>query len=404
MAGATIDHMISLTILIAALLVAMMMYNGLFATAIDYDRNRQVANKAVDLINTICLSPGSPANWSETTETLLCFGLQDPQVGGYALSPYSIMRLNTDSQLVYYPRTGLSYNNISTNYGDAILTPIGNCVNYTAAAELLGVNGTYGFGVDVTPTLDVTVKQNSTASNLKLNITVCGSGMPLSYAPLNYYLFHVNKTAGSDFPSITRYPPGVAQTGSSGSVDIDFPIAADSVYAFVVYASLGGVTGVGYHANNTIADDTFVVPLIEGYDDDGYLNLTLAHSGEILNPSENATAYYNASFYTLTSDFHLQQYAIANSTGILKSGTEPVYNTTRIYASETGLLVISYVDDDGALGTVMVPWGVGALGVSASFGSSIGSGGYNFVATELRQVNIDGISYQVKVSAWSLSG
>jgi len=408
MAGATIDHMISLTILIAALLVAMMTYNGLFASAIDYDRNRQVANKAIDLMNTMCLSSGNPTDWGENASSpVLGFGLQDPRVGGYALSPYSIMRLNTASsvsQLVEYPPdSGVFYNNISTSYGHAILTPIGDCINYTTAAELLGINGTYGFNVDVTPTLDVTVKQDSIDPHLKLNVTVSGSGMPLSGATLNYYLFHVE--SGTPFPSITMPPRGIAQTGSSGSVDIEFPdvVGTNPVYSFIVYVSLGGVNGVGYYTCNTVDDSTFVVPLIEGYED-GYLNLILAHSGEILNPSEDATAYYNASFYTLTSDFHLQQCVIPNSTGVLKSGVEQLYNTTRIYASETGLLVISYVDDEDKLGSVIVPWGVGALGVSASFGSSFGSGGYDFVATELRQVTIDGISYQMKVSTWSLSG
>jgi len=102
MAGATIDHMISLTILIAALLVTMTIYNGMFSTAVDYDRNRQIANKAVDLMNTICLSPGNPTDWGATNDSVLGFGLQDPQAGGYALSPHSIMRLRTsnDSQLI----------------------------------------------------------------------------------------------------------------------------------------------------------------------------------------------------------------------------------------------------------------------------------------------------------------
>jgi len=400
-AGATIDHMISLTILIAALLVAMTTYNGMFATAVDYDRNRQVANKAVDLMNTICLSSGNPTDWGETDASLLGFGLQDPEAGGYALSPYSIMRLNTafnDSQLVYYGGTDTYYNNISTNYGDAILTPIGDCVNYTTAAELLGINGTYGFNVDVTPTLDVTVKQNSTAPNLKLNVTVYGSGMPLSGAALNYYLFHVE--SGTPCPSITRYPtnpPGVAHTNSSGSVDIEFPIDADSAYSFVVYVSLGGVNGVGYHISNSVDDNTFIVPLIDGYEH-GKLNLILAHSGEFLHPGEEATANYNASFYTLTSDFQLQQCVIPNSAGLVNS-TAGSYITTQIPASETGLLVISYMAN-GELGSVIVPWGVGALGVSASFGGD--PTGYDFVATELRQVNINDISYHVKVSAWKL--
>jgi len=401
MTGATIDHMISVTILIAALMIAMLTYTNMFATAVDYDRNRQVANKAVDLINTICLSSGNPTDWGETNASVLGFGLQDPKVGGYALSPYSVMRLNSGNQLVNYSRTGLSYNNISTNYGDAILTPIDNCINYHAIAELLGVNGTYGFGVDITPTLNVNVSQ-VTADHLMLNVAVSGSGLPLSGATIHYYLFHV--VSGSPYPSITMYPlnpPGVAEIRPSGSVDIDFPLAADSVYAFVAYVSLGGVNGVGY-ISNRVDDDTFIVPFIDGYED-GYLTLILAHSGEILNPAEDAIAYYNASFYTLTSDFHLQRVKIANSTGVLKAGTEQICNTTQIPASETGLLVISYLDDEeDKLGTIMVPLGIGALGLSLSYGSGLGSDDYDFVATELRQVTIDGISYQVKVSTWKL--
>lgn len=406
MTGATIDHMISLTILIAALLVAMMTYNGLFASAIDYDRNRQVANKAIDITNTICLSPGSPIDWGETNETLLGFGLQDPNVGGYALSPYSIMRLNTasdDSQPVEYPEgSGVFYNNISTSDRHAMLTPIGDCVNYTTAAELLGVNGTYGFSVDITPTLNVIISPDPEASNLILNVAVSGSGLPLSGANLNYYLFHINKTdSEDDFPCVTAYS-NVTQTELSGSVEIDFPIAADSVYSFVVYVSLGGVTGVGNYANNAADDSEFIVPLIKDFNDDEMVNIILAHSWEFLHPSGHATAHYNASFYTLTSDFQLQRLEIANSTGILNSGEGKPYNTTQLPSSETGLLVISYMAT-GKLGSVIVPWGVGALGVPASFAAGIGSSSdYDFVATELRQVKIDGISYQVKVSAWSL--
>jgi hypothetical protein len=409
--GATIDHMISLTILIAALLVAMMTFDGLFATAIDYDRNRQVANKAIDITNTICLSPGSPIDWGQTNDTLLGFGLQDPNAGGYALSPYSVMRLNTasdDNQPVEYPEdSGVFYSNISTSDRHAMLIPIGDCVNYTTAAELLGVNGTYGFSVDVTPTLNVTISPDPEASKLTLNVAVSGSGLPLSGATLKYYLFHVNKTEGGEedsVPCVTAYS-NVTQTELSGSVEIEFPIAVDSVYSFVVYVSLGGVTGVGNYANNAADEDKFVVPLIKDFnEDDGMVDVILAHSWEFLHPSGHATAHYNASFYSLTSDFQLQRLEIANSTGILNSGTAKPYNTTQIPSSETGFLVISYMAT-GKLGSVIVPWGVGALGVPASFSAGIGSSsGYDFVATELRQVKIDGISYQMKVSTWSLSG
>jgi hypothetical protein len=398
--GATIDHLISVTILIAALFVAMMTYNGLFASAIDYDRNRQVANKAIDITNTICLSSGNPIDWGKTNETLLGFGLQDPNVGGYALSPYSIMRLNTASDinpLVEY--NGTFYNNISTSFGHAILTPIGDCVNYTTVTELLGVNRTYGFSLDITPTLKVTVSQVNT-DPLTLNVNVTGSGLPLSGATLKYYLFNVEDG------SFVLYP-GVTQTNSSGSVNIEFTTLTGEnlVYSFVVYASLGGLTGVGSSAPyDALADNLYIVPLIEDFDTDGdgYLTLNLVHSWDTImeHPSGHAEIKFNSTFYILTSDFSLQEFGL-NCSGSLNSGSQE-YATTEIPSSEVGLLAITYEKADKKVGTIIVPWGVGALGVPASYGSSFGSGGYDFVATELRQVKIDGISYQVKVSTWSL--
>ena len=395
--------MVSVTILIAALLVAMMTYNGLFASAFDYDRNRQVANKAIDIMNTICLSPGSPIDWGETNSSVLGFGLQDPQEGGYTLSPYSIMRLTTSnssgySQIVEYPPdSGIFYNNISTNYGHAILIPLGDCINYTTAAELLGVNGTYGFSVDITPTLDVVVSQVET-DPLKLNVEVRGSGMPLSGATLNYFLFSV-ENIGND-PWIYAYS-GVEYTDTSGSADIVFSEIDDNepVYSFTVYVSLGGFNGVGYYTTNTISNDVFIIPLVEDYDEG---KLILAHSWEILFPGQPAEVKYNATFYILTSDFQLQQFDL-NCSGHLNSGEGFPDVSTQIPSSEVGLLVISYMKNPNEMGSIIVPWGIGVLGVSASFSAGIGSSSdYDFVATELRQVTIDGISYLVKMSAWSL--
>jgi hypothetical protein len=403
MTGATIDHMISLTILIAALLVAMMTFNGLFATAVDYDRNRQVANKAVDLINTICLSPGNPTDWGATNDSILGFGLQDPQVGGYNLSPYSIMRLKTattDSQLIEYPPdSGNFYNNISASFGDAILTPMGDCVNYTSAAELLGVNGTYGFSIDITPSLNVSISKIPD-DHLVLKVDVTGSALPLSGATLNYYLFHIEK--GVSTSTIVTYS-GVEETNSFGSAVFEFnDLAGDEseAYHFMVYARISALNGVGYYSQDDIEDyPQYVVPLIVDYDEG---IIMIAHSWGVHQYTETPVpdVTYNATFYVLTSDFQLQQVDIENSTGQLNYGSKD-YETTQLPASEVGFLFISYRWSN-RLGSVVLPWGVGALGVSASYASGLGSGGYDFVATERRQVNIDGISYQVKVSTWKL--
>jgi hypothetical protein len=405
-AGATIDHMISVTILIAALLVAMVTYNHMFATAVEYDRNRQVATKAADLMSTICLSPGNPTDWGETNSSLLGFGLQDPEAGGYALSPYSLMRLKTasnDSQLVYYSYTGLYYNNISANYGDAILVPVGDCINYSTTTELLGINKTYGFRIDITPTLNVSISQVLSGpphNHLILNVEVRGSGLPLSDATLNYYLFQVESQGGGSYPSINAYS-GVTQTGSFGSVLIEFDEVHESndPYLFMVYASLSGVNGIGYYSHDTIDGHELVVPFIQDFDQG---TVIIAHSFDVHNYTETPVpeVKFNATFFVLTSDFQLQEVQIENSTGHLVYGVGWPYFTTQLPASEVGFLFISYRRDANRMGSVILPWGIGALGVSASFGGD--PSGYSFVATELRQVNINDISYQVKVSAWKL--
>ena len=400
MTGATIDHMVSVTILIAALMMAMVTYSSLFATAVDYDLNRQVANKAIDIMNTICLSPGNPENWGTTNTSLLGFGLNDPNVGGYSLSPYAIMRLATSnssggSPFVYYPKTDLYYNNLSANYGHGVFTPTGDLVNYSDAAELLGINGTYGFGFSIAPTIEVDVTPVTGYGHLALNVDVSGSGLPLSGATLNYCLFHLDGLA------IIPYSGG-AETNSSGQNVIEFgSINEDEAFSFTVYANIGGITGVGYYTRNTAESDLqYVVPLIQNYTSG---EVILAHAWDIFeDDSLHAAVQVNATFYILTSGFQIQEVDLGFLSELLNYGEGKPYLTTQIPASEVGLLVITYQKAANKVGSVILPWGVGTLGVSASFDSGIGSGGYDFVATELRQVTVDGVSYQVKVSAWKL--
>ena len=401
MGGATIDHMVSVTILISALMIAMVTYNNLFATAIDYDVNRQVATKASDIMTTLCLSPGSPTDWGETNASVLGFGLQDPRKSSYALSPYSVMRLKTspDSELVEYPPgSGIFYNNISAYFGDAILTPLGDCLNYTTATELLGINGTYGFSVDVTPSVDVSISKVSGLGHLAFKVDVIGSGLPLIGANLNYYMFHIGKSPSAS--KINTYS-GVNQTNSFGSAVIEFEDldgGEDEAYHFMVYARLSGLSGVGYYSQDDLDDyPQYIVPLINDYDEG---IIMIAHSWGVHEYTETPVpaVTYNATFYALTSDFQLQQIEIENSTATLNYGSKD-YETTQIPASEVGFLLISYRWNN-KLGSVVLPWGIGTLGVSASYGGD--STGYDFVATEIRQVTIADVSYHVKVSTWKL--
>jgi hypothetical protein len=163
---------------------------------------------------------------------------------------------------------------------------------------------------------------------------------------------------------------------------------------------VSGLNGVGYYTRDDVADEhEFLLPLIQDYDNG---SIVIAHNWDVhyFGPPE-PNVFYNASFFVLTSDFQLQQVEIENSTGQVNYGMGQPYSTTQIPASEVGFLLISYRWNN-QLGSVVLPWGVGTLGVPVAFGGAMGSSGYDFVATELRQVTIDGISYQVKVSLWKL--
>ncbi len=383
MPGATIDHMISVTILITAMLLAMVTFSNMFASAVAYERNRQVTMKAVDLIDTSCLSSGNPADWGQTNKTILGFGLQNPDSGGYSISPYSPMRLKTsqDSQLVQYDST--FYNNISFGYGGHLLVPASDCVNYTRTAELLGINGTYGFKIDIAPTLNVSISEVS-LNPLEFKVETRGPGLPLTNAILNYYLFHLD-SEGGQHPSIVTHS-GIIQNGSSS---IKFSLdASDEAYSFLVYVHLSGLYGVGYYSRDAPGSSpALVLPFAQDFETGTVI---------IANNSPADSVYYNATFFILSQGFQLQQVQIENSTDHLEYGT---YNTTEVPASETGILLISYRQGE-SIGSVVMPWGIGTLGVSVTFGGN--PTGYSFVATELRQVTINQVSYQVKLSAWRL--
>ncbi|WNZ28625.1 MAG: hypothetical protein IAX21_08170 [Candidatus Bathyarchaeota archaeon] len=399
--GATIDHIIAVTVLLTAMLLAMMTFNGLFAQALEYDRNRQVANKAVDLINTICLSSGRPENWGETSAIVTNFGLQDPQASGYTLSPYSLMRLTTGSgggQLLEYPPgSGNYYNNITANFGDSILTPLGDCLTYDDVTELLGISGEYGFSIEIEPTLEVSISSVSGYGHLALKVDVTGSGLPLSGATLNHYLLHVT-TDGSS--TIVPYV-GVNTTNPSGSLLLEYDdVDEDDAYHFMTYVKLNGITGMGYRSQDNLGDfPQFIVPLVSDYDDG---KVIIAHSWGVHEYTQTPVpaVTFNATFFVLTSDFQLQEFEVENSTGLLNYGSKN-FVTTQIPTSEVGMLIISYKWNN-RVGSVVLPWGVGTLGVSVPFRSEFGFEGYGFVATELRQVTINGISYLVKVSTWKL--
>ena len=403
MAGPAIDHMVSITVLVAALLLTFGLYNQMLANAIAYQRNHQVVMKAVDLMNVICLSPGNPSDWGQSNVIPMCFGLQDPDGAGYALSPFSLMRLLSSSgEKVYYDITGEWYSNVSWGLGGGyLLVPTSDCVNYTAVSRMLGTNGSYGFQLSVTPTLSVSVSEVQ-LDPLELSVEVRGLSSPLSGVTLNYLMFWtVGKNPDGD--PLFNLTSGIASTNSAGLAYLSFPQITKvnenkTAYTFIVKAHLSGLYGVGYKSREIVTSAGNIIPFVESYENGTVL---LAHKWGKNDPDGNQGAlHFNATFYVLSESFVPINVDLPNSTGLVNygKGGKP-FHQIQIPTYNVGFLVVAYCKGN-EFGMVIMPWGLSTIGISLTFGGN--PSGYDFVATELRQVLVNEISYQAKVAVWSL--
>jgi hypothetical protein len=405
MAGATIDHMVSLMIFLGAILLFISLFNQTIQTAIIYQRHRYLATKCSDMLDNILLNPGYPLDppWGKTNIIPTSFGLQDPEFTQYRLSPFSLMRLisATGTPIEYTPN-GLTYSNITMGFGDFMLVPYTLAINYSMAAELLGVNNTYGFQLTITPIITVTVTETRAANPLTLNISVAGTGFPLSNATVSWCFLKVEKS-GQSSPSYTSFFD-TTHTDADGSAFITIDdVEANDSYALIAYAHISGLIGIGYHQR--VSDTkTYVIPFIDSFEDKRVL---LAHSYDVHDqgPPESSV-FYNATFVMLTEDFTLREMPMENSTGkigkiVYGHGTEKTYQNLTIPTYNPGILIITYKTNNGD-GIVLMPWGLSSMAFPITFGASPKN--EEWVTTDIRQVLVNGIAYQAKLSLWSLEG
>jgi len=397
MTGVTIDHLVATTAFIAAILVFTGLFTQTLQAAILYQQNRHVALKASDLLDTILLGPGWPYTWGETNSTLSCFGLQKPGAKGYVLNSFALMRLTAlASEPVEYPRdSGVWYNNISAGLGGYLFIPISDSVTYETASKLLGVNGTYGFQLSVTPLVAVNISEHQ-SNPLRLKVEVSGPGFPLAGAGLTYYLYRAYK-AGA-YPSIELLS-GSAQTDSAGVTFLDFAFdGVGETYTIVVYAYLSGLQGLGHYTHRTFTRGAGVVPFVVDYEQG---KVYMAHSWDVQDQGTPVPDYkFNATFFILTDNLGFQEWTIANSTGGLNYGSKN-YEVTHLPVGQSGFLLISYLNA-GEYGMTIMPWGIGTLAVSVLFGEN--PAGNVWTATDLRQTTVDVLSYQAKITCWSSQG
>jgi hypothetical protein len=401
MAGSTIDHLVSVTVFIGALLLFISLFNQTLQTAVLYQQHRNLAAKCSDLLDSMLLTPGIPSDWGMRDCAPIGFGLQDPEFTQYRISPYSLMRLwSSVGELVYYPKTGKTYSNATAGFGNYLLMPSGSAINYSTVTRLLGINGSYGFQLTMTPIVTVSISEVQSKNPLKIAINATGKGFPLANAEVSYCFLTVSLTGQQSYPAYTT-TYGTIYTDEAGSALLEFSeINDDEIpYAFIAYAHISGLVGVGYHQRVT-SNTQYVIPFIDDLETGRVL---LAHSYDVhyLGPPV-AEISYNATFVLLTEDFTLSEIPLgSDKIGKVNYGEGNPYKVVTIPTYNPGILVITYRKSATEGGVVMMPWGLSSMAFSVVFGGD--PSGKEWVATDLRQVIVNGIAYQATLALWSLS-
>jgi hypothetical protein len=394
LAGATIDHLVSLIVLLGALLLFFALFNQTIQTAILYQQHRYLATKCSDLLDNMLLNPGSPLYWGRTNLTLAGFGLQDPEFTQYELSPFSLMRLNySQTNPSQYSITNMDYSTNTVGPGTSLLVPFNEVINYSAVASLLGTNGTYGFSLTITPILKVDI--NPTQINpLYLTVTVTGNGYPLANANVSYCL--INTTGQAQCPSYDICS-NTTTANDDGQAFLDFQNldGNQTSYAVIVYARSSGLVGTGYY-RHALYSDNYVVPMIADFNNQ---TVILAHSWDVYGGNDQQPIGYNATFVLLTRDFTLREMPLSNASGNISQGT---YGTISMLTNDTGILAVSYEKDPLNSGVALMPWGISSLSFPVAFGENPLKN--EWVASDIRQVTVDGVAYRATLELWSLTG
>jgi hypothetical protein len=388
---------ISIIVLLAAIVLIVGLFDQTLSSAVAYQRNTSTANECGNLLDSMLLAPAVPISGSPAW-----FGLQCSYLPTYNLDPFALMRLDSSTGTpISYQKTGQTYSVITTSPNNYLLYPYSDAISYSTASTALGLNGVYGFQLSLTPTANVSVTQISiNPEPLSLSLNVRGVGFPLANATVNYLLIPIQ--LGNPYPEFETInnQMGTIQTSPAGSYVKTFSNFFPNPnlgYAFVAYAYLDGITGIGYCVSPPVGNQR-IVPFLDPL---STLDVTLANSNDIpVTSSQSDSLFYNSTFVLESANYEFEQISIpgSNSFGSVTSGPGYPPVTISMGSYTPGVLVVAY-ENAGNNGVVMMPWGFSSLDFSLAFGQLPISGAW--IATDLRQVEVNGVSYQAKLSLWS---
>ena len=402
MVSSTVDHMVAITVFLAATLLFIGLFNQTIQTAVVYQRHRATATKASDLLDNMLLSPGIPVDWGKNDSLPTGFGLQDPEFTQYRISSHSLMRLNSASgTAVFYPKTGLTYSNITIGSKNFLLVSHSSTLNYSTALDLLGIRNQYGFQLVFNPIVTVTITEEQAEDPLRLSLDAYGTGFPLSNARVTYCLISVELSGGGEGHPAYTIDYGTTTTNQQGSVTLNFPQIDDDrqCYSLIPYVHHGGLVGVGYHERVSLEEE-YIIPLVDNLSEGRIL---IAHNFDIeYSDPPSAEVKYNASHVYLAEDYTLREMPLENSYGHVNSGEGFPYEVVNIPTDNPGILIITYKKSAVEGGLVMMPWGVSSLAFPVVFGGDPKT--QEWAATDMRQIIVGGTSYQATLALWSLEG
>jgi hypothetical protein len=398
MSGTSIDHTAAIIVFLAAMIIFIGLFSQTIDTAVSYQQHNTLSTKTSDLLDNLLLNPGAPnQTWGgqlDDVSSLTGLGIQDPEFIQYQLSPFSSMRLHPSTgSVVNY--VGQAFCNETTALGGALLVPSNQVINYSQASKMMGINGTYGFSLSLSPTVEVSVHETS-HNPLAVSITARGPGFPLSNASVTYCLITSTGYNPPTYPTLNvNY--GIASTDLTGSAYLDLQSynVNQKPYFIIVRASLSGLSGVGYFGSTY--NETSVLPIITSFQT---RTILLTHSYGIDNQGYDGNLTYTAIFLRAKD---MMQTTINNgdvdAIGIL-NGTSPL-SVLNIDPDINGILVVAFSKSASETGITIMPWGLSSLGFSATLGGQFTN--RDWVSTDMRQVLIDGMPYQAKLALWSSS-